>query len=219
MLRSDGLANALAAACLAPGSAGDAPLLLGIKALSLLGTARLGPGAVRVTAPELDVCVAAGGPPPCRLLSRRVSTHRPAPRAPARRRGRRAKALAPQLAGDGALLDTLLTPEVDIPVVPGLLLDAELPLLLDGAVPASANEPAAAKRSLDDYDVADSFFGAVVNEWCDNKLTKLTWLDEGPRAEAPAALLEGALVPKLVEAPAALLEEALVPKLVDSAHR
>jgi len=164
MLRSDGLANALAAACLAPGSAGDAPLLLGIKALSLLGTARLGPGAVRVTAPELDVCVATGGPPPCRLLSRRVSTHRPAPCAPARRRGRRAKALAPQLAGDGALLDTLLTPEVDIPVVPGLLLDAELPLLLDGAVPASANEPAAAKRSLDDYDVADSFFGAVVNE-------------------------------------------------------
>jgi len=31
----------------------------------------------------------------------------------------------------------LATPEVDIPVVPGLLLDAELPLLLDGAVPAS----------------------------------------------------------------------------------
>jgi len=131
----------------------------------------------------------------------------------------RVKALAPQLAGDGALLDTLLTPEVDIPVVPGLLHDVELPLLLDGAMPTSANEPAAAKRSLDDYDVADSFFGAVVNEWCDNKLTKLTWLDEGWRAEAPAALLEGALVPKLVEAPAALLEEALFPKLVDSAHR
>jgi len=74
-----------------PGSTGNAPLLLGIPSLSLLGAAWFVPDAVRVATPELNVCIAPGGPPPCHLLSTRVSTHRPAPRAPARRHGRRAK--------------------------------------------------------------------------------------------------------------------------------
>jgi len=74
-----------------PGSTGNAPLLLGIPSLSLLGAAWFVPDAVRVATPELNVCIAPGGPPPCHLLSTRVSTHRPAPRAPARRRGRRVK--------------------------------------------------------------------------------------------------------------------------------
>jgi len=74
-----------------PGSTSNAPLLLGIPSLSLLGAAWFVPDAVRVATPELNVCIAPGGPPPCHLLSIRVSTHRPAPRAPAGRRGRRAK--------------------------------------------------------------------------------------------------------------------------------
>jgi len=48
------------------------------------------------------------------------------------------------------------------------------------STPEAPDEPAAAESPPAAYDVADAFFGKVVNEWCDDKLTELTWLDEGP---------------------------------------
>ena len=56
--------------------------------------------------------------------------------------------------------------------------------------PETPEEPVAAESLPANYDVADAFFGKVVNEWCDDKLTELTWLDEDPDGWCDGKLTE-----------------------------
>jgi len=56
--------------------------------------------------------------------------------------------------------------------------------------PETPDELVAAESLPADYDVADAFFGKVVNEWCDDKLTELTWLNEGPDGRCDGKLTE-----------------------------
>jgi len=56
--------------------------------------------------------------------------------------------------------------------------------------PETPDEPVAAESLPANYDVADALFGKVVNEWCDDKPTELTWLDEGPDGWCDGKLTE-----------------------------
>ena len=67
----------------------------------------------------------------------------------------------------------------------GFVTPSEPPL-----TPETPDEPVAAESLPADYDVADAFFGKVVNEWCDDKLTELTWLNEGPDGRCDGKLTE-----------------------------
>jgi len=67
----------------------------------------------------------------------------------------------------------------------GFVTPSEPPL-----TPETPDEPVAAESLPANYDVADAFFGKVVNKWCDDKLTELTWLDEGPDGWCDGKLTE-----------------------------
>ena len=58
-------------------------------------------------------------------------------------------------------------------------------------MPETPDEPVAAESLPANYGVADAFFGKVVNEWCDDKLTELTWLDDGPDGPGARVVLTG----------------------------
>ena len=60
------------------------------------------------------------------------------------------------------------------------------------STPEAPDKPATAESPPAAYDVADAFFGKVVNEWCDDMLTELTWLDEGPDLPLAVALAAAA---------------------------
>jgi len=97
LLESAAPAPFYSAAGLASASAGDAPLPLEIEVLSLLEGATH--GALRLVSDAVQTAVQAAAPNAVQAAAAEieklsllgVSTHRPAPRAPARRRGRRAK--------------------------------------------------------------------------------------------------------------------------------